>query len=34
METVSDLFSWTPKSLWIVIAALKLKDTCSLEEEL
>ena len=27
-------FSWTPKSLWIVTAALKLKDTCSLEEEL
>ena len=28
------LFSWAPKSLWIVIAAMKLKDTCSLEEKL
>ena len=25
------LFSWTPKSLWTVIAAMKLKDTFSLE---
>ena len=28
------LFSWSPKSLWIVTAAMKLKDTCSLEEKL
>ena len=28
------LFSWAPKSLLIVTAALKLKDTCSLEEKL
>ena len=34
MEAMADLVSWTPKSLWIVTAALKLKDTCSLEEEL
>ena len=27
-------FSWDPKSLQMVIAALKLKDTCSLEEKL
>jgi len=34
METVTDLFSWAPKSLQMVIAAIKLKDTCSLEEKL
>ena len=28
------LFSWTPKSLWIVTAAMKLKDAYSLEEKL
>ena len=28
------LFSWAPKSLQIMIAAMKLKDTCSLEEKL
>ena len=27
-------FSWAPKSLQTVTAALKLKDTCSLEEQL
>ena len=27
------LFSWAPKSLKMVIAAKKLKDTCSLEEK-
>ena len=27
METVTDLFSWTPKSLQMVTAAIKLKDT-------
>ena len=26
------LSSWVPKSLWTVTAAMKLKDTCSLEE--
>jgi len=25
------LLSWAPKSLWMVTAAMKLKDTCSLE---
>ena len=28
------LFFWAPKSLQMVIAAIKLKDTCSLEENL
>jgi len=28
------LFSWEPKSLQMVTAAMKLKDTCSLEEKL
>ena len=28
------LFSWAPKSLQMVIAAMKLKDPCSLEEKL
>ena len=27
-------FSWAPKSLQMVTAAMKLKDTCSLEEKL
>ena len=27
------LFSWAPKSLWMLIAAMRLKDTCSLEEK-
>ena len=27
-------FSWVPKSLQMVTAALKLKDACSLEEKL
>ena len=27
------LFSWTPKSLQMVTAAMKLKDTCSLEKK-
>ena len=34
MEAVTDLFCWTPKSLQMVTAAMKLKDTCSLEEQL
>ena len=33
METVID-FSWAPKSLQMVIAAMKLKGACSLEEKL
>ena len=33
-ETVSDFIFWAPKSLQIVIASMKLKDTCSLEEKL
>ena len=28
------LFSWAPKSLQLVTAAMKLKDACSLEEKL
>ena len=31
MET-DRLFSWAPKSLWTVTAAMKLKDACSLEK--
>ena len=34
METVTDFFSWVPKSLQMVIAMMKLKDYCSLEEKL
>ena len=34
METVRYLFFWTAKSLQMVTAAMKLKDTCSLEEKL
>ena len=33
METVT-LFSWSPKSLHMVTAAMKLKDACFLEEKL
>ena len=34
-ETVSDFIFWgAPKSPWMVIAAMKLKDTYSLEEKL
>ena len=33
IETVTDLFSWAPKSLQMVTAALKLKYFCSLEEK-
>ena len=33
-ETVSDFIFWAPKSLQMVIAAVKLKDTYSLEEKL
>ena len=34
METVTDFILGVPKSLQIVTAAMKLKDACSLEEEL
>ena len=34
METVSDFTFWAPKSLQMVTAAMKLKDTYSLEENL
>jgi len=33
MEIVTDFF-WAPKSLQMVTAAMKFKDTCSLEEKL
>ena len=33
-ETVTDFIFWAPKSLQIVIAAMKLKDACFLEEKL
>ena len=34
METVTDFIFLGPKSLQMVIAATKLKDSCSLEEKL
>ena len=34
VETVSDFILGAPKSLQMVIAAMKWKDTCSLEEKL
>ena len=34
METVTDFIFWAPKSLQMVIAAMKLKDTFSLEDKL
>ena len=34
VETVSDFILGAPKSLQMVTAAMKLKDTCSLEEKL
>ena len=34
VETVSDLIFWAPKSLQMVIAAMKLKDTYPLEGKL
>ena len=34
METVTDLIVWTLQSLQIETAAMKLKDSCSLEEKL
>ena len=34
MQTVADFILGAPKSLQMVTAAMKLKDTCSLEEKL
>ena len=34
VETVSDFILGAPNSLQMVTAAMKLKDTCSLEEKL
>ena len=34
VETVSILFFWAPKSLQMVTATMKLKDSYSLEEKL
>ena len=34
VETVADFTFWAPKSLQMVTAAMKSKDTCSLEEKL
>ena len=34
VDTVSDFIFWAPKSLQMVIAAMKLKDAYSLEEKL
>ena len=34
VETVSDFFWGAPKSLKLVTATMKLKDTCTLEEKL
>ena len=34
VETVRDFIFWAPKSLKMVTAAMKLKNTCSLEEKL
>ena len=34
LETVRDFIFGAPKSLQMVVAAMKLKDTCSLEEKL
>ena len=34
METVMDFIFWAPISLQMVTAVMKLKDACSLEENL
>ena len=34
VETMADFIFWAPKSLQMVIAAMKLRDTCSLEAKL
>ena len=33
VEAVTGFISWAPKSLQVVIADMKLKDACSLEEK-
>ena len=34
VEAVTDFIFWVPESLWMVTAAMKLKDTCFFEEKL
>ena len=34
VETMAGFIFWAPKSLQMVIAAMKLNDACSLEEKL
>ena len=34
VETAADFIFWSPKSLQMVTAAMKLKDSCSLEVKL
>ena len=34
VDTVPDFIFWAPKSLQMMIAAMKLEDACSLEEKL
>ena len=34
LKQLQTLFLWAPKSLQMVTTAMKLKDTCSLEEKL
>ena len=35
VEAVTDFsHSWAPKSLWMVTAAMKFKNACSLEDKL
>ena len=34
VKTVTNFLFLAPKSLWMVTAAMKLKDNCSLEEKL
>ena len=34
VETVANFIFWAPKSLQMVIVAMKLKDPCSMEEKL
>jgi len=34
IETVTGFIFWAPESLQMVTSAMKLKDTCSLEEKL
>ena len=34
METMTDFIFWAPRSLQMVTAAMKLKDSCSLEKKL